>query len=142
MAGFRRDERIRRRPEFQQVYERGTRVHGAFFTVFMLPTQAASGAGRLGIAATKKLGGAVSRNRAKRLIREVFRRTKIAPGFDVVVVPKREMLDASQTALEAEYRSIIERSRRRSARPAPSEANRPAKGEPRRVAGARPASSL
>ena len=49
--------------------------------------------GRLGIAATKKLGGAVVRNRAKRLIREVFRRNKIAPGFDVVVVPKRELLD-------------------------------------------------
>ena len=65
--------------------------------------------GRLGIAATKKLGGAVQRNRAKRLIREVFRRNKIAPGFDVVVVPKRELLDASLTALETEYRNILER---------------------------------
>ncbi|MGB7218802.1 MAG: ribonuclease P protein component [Vicinamibacterales bacterium] len=65
--------------------------------------------GRLGIAATKKLGGAVARNRAKRLIREVFRRNKIASGFDVVVVPKRELLDASLSVLEAEYRTSLER---------------------------------
>ena len=68
------------------------------------------GAGRLGIAATKKLGGSVERNRAKRLIREVFRRNKIARGFDVVVIPKRDLLDANLTVLEADYRAIIERS--------------------------------
>jgi len=67
------------------------------------------GVGRLGIAATKKLGGSVERNRAKRLIREVFRRNKIAPGFDVVVIPKRELLDASLSALEADYRTLLAR---------------------------------
>jgi ribonuclease P protein component len=65
--------------------------------------------GRLGIAATRKFGGAVQRNRAKRLIREVFRRNKIAPGFDVVVIPRRELLDAGLTAFEAEYRRNVER---------------------------------
>jgi ribonuclease P protein component len=65
--------------------------------------------GRLGIAATKKLGGAVVRNRAKRLIREVFRRNDIAPGFDIVVVPRRELLSTSLTILEAEYRSSVTR---------------------------------
>ena len=67
------------------------------------------GVGRLGIAATKKLGGSVERNRAKRLIREVFRRNKIAPGFDVVVIPKRDMLDASLSTLEADYRTLLAR---------------------------------
>jgi len=113
MAGFARNERIRRRAEFQQVYERGTRVHGRLFTLFVLPAQQASSPARLGIAATKKLGAATRRNRAKRLIREVFRRIRISPGFDIVVVPKRELLDASQTALEAEYQDAIERSLRR-----------------------------
>ena len=53
------------------------------------------------------------RNRAKRLIREVFRRNKLAPGFDIVVVPRRELLDASLIALESEFRHILERSARR-----------------------------
>jgi len=111
MARFRPAERIRRRPEFQQVYERGTRVHSRLCTLFVLPNGQASG--RLGIAATRKLGGAVVRNRAKRLIREVFRRNKITGGFDVVVVPKRELLDASLTVLEADYRTTFERASRR-----------------------------
>jgi len=116
MARFRPAERIRRRAEFQQVYERGTRVHSRFCTLFVLPS--GREAGRLGIAATRKLGGAVVRNRAKRLIREVFRRNKITGGFDVVVVPKRELLDASLTVLEADYRTTFERaSRRRHPRP-------------------------
>ena len=112
MAGFSHVERIRRRAEYQQVYERGARVHGRYLTLFTLSN--ALPVGRLGIAATRKLGGAVLRNRAKRLIREVFRRNKLAPGFGVVVVPKRELLNASLTALETEFRNTLERSLRRS----------------------------
>jgi ribonuclease P protein component len=51
----------------------------------------------------------VQRNRAKRLIREVFRRNKIAQGLDVIVIPKRELLGASLTALEDDYRALIAR---------------------------------
>ena len=108
---FRPNEHIRRRAEFQTAYKQGFRVHGRLATLFILAT--GMPIGRLGIAATKRLGGAVVRNRAKRLIREVFRRHKIAPGFDVVVVPKRELLDASLAAIESEYRHNIERSLRR-----------------------------
>ena len=115
MAGLRPSERIRRRTEFQQVYSHGVRTHGRLATLFVLATGLP--VGRLGIAATKRLGGAVERNRAKRLIREVFRRNKVAPGFDVVVVPKRELLDASLTAIESEYRNIVERTLRRAGKP-------------------------
>ena len=100
-------ERIRRRAEFKRVYEHGARIHGRFSTIFALPNLTTTG--RLGIAATKKLGGAVQRNRAKRLIREIFRHNKIAPGFDVVVVPRRELLETSLTALEDDYRATLGR---------------------------------
>lgn len=111
MTGFHRSERVRRRAEYQRIYDRGTKVHGRFFTLFRFPNGLETG--RLGIAATRKLGGAVARNRAKRLIREVFRRNKLAPGFDVVVVPRRDLLDASLIALESEFRTTLERSARR-----------------------------
>jgi ribonuclease P protein component len=104
-------QRIRRHADFQDVYANGTRVSGRYCTLFLRPNQLA--VGRLGIAATKKLGGAVVRNRAKRLIREVFRRNDIAPGYDIVVVPRRELLGANLTALEAEYRNTVERRLRR-----------------------------
>jgi ribonuclease P protein component len=107
---FRPAEHIRRRAEFQGVYERGVRLRGRYSTTFMLPNGRADA--RLGIAATKKLGGAVQRNRAKRLIREVFRRNKIAAGFDIVVIPNRDLLDATLTVLETEYRGLVERGTR------------------------------
>ncbi len=112
--GFRPHERIRRRAEFQLVYERGSRVHGRYSTLFTLPNMLL--VGRLGIAATRKLGGSVERNRAKRLIREVFLRNKIAPGFDVVVVPKRELLNTSLVTLEEDYRRNLARCLRHGSR--------------------------
>ena len=107
MSGFGRQERIRRHAEFQQIYKKGARVRSRYSTIFIQSNALAIG--RLGIAATKKLGGAVQRNRAKRLIREVFRRNKLAAGYDVIVIPTREWLDASLTVLEADYRHLLER---------------------------------
>lgn len=102
---FRPAQRIRRHADFQDVYEHGSRVPGRYYTVFTKPNGLA--VGRLGIAATKRLGGAVIRNRAKRLIREVFRRNDIAPGFDIIVVPRRELLSTSLTILENDYRAFV-----------------------------------
>lgn len=111
MAGFSKVERVRRRVDYQRIYKNGVRIHGQYLTLFTLPNQLAIG--RLGIAATKKMGGAVVRNRAKRLIREVFRLNKLAPGLDVVIVPRRELVDATLAAIETEFRSTLERSFRR-----------------------------
>lgn len=113
VAGFSRAERVHKRAEFQRIYDRGVKVHNRAFTLFRFPNGLEIG--RLGIAATRKLGGAVVRNRAKRLVREVFRRNKLAPGFDIVIVPRRELLDTSLIALEREFRHSLERSARRPA---------------------------
>ena len=102
---FRPSQRIRRHSYFREVYASGIRVTGRYYTLFSKPNGLP--VGRLGIAATKRLGGAVTRNRAKRLIREVFRRNDIAPGFDIVIVTRRELLSTSLTTIEAEYRASI-----------------------------------
>jgi ribonuclease P protein component len=119
-----RDERIRRRPEFERIYDRGARISGRFMTVFVLdrglPTP------RLGVAATRKLGGAVARNRAKRLAREIFRRHKAPNGCDIVIVPRREMLDAPFASLEADYDKALER--RSAARRGPHHQRRVGRG--------------
>ena len=107
-------ERVRRRPEFERAYNTGARVHGRFMTLFVVPN--GTSASRLGVAATKKLGSAVERNRAKRVSRELFRRHKVNAGLDIVIVPRREMLDASFATLESDYLAILER-RARERRP-------------------------
>lgn len=104
---FRPAQRIRRRQEFKRAYDRGARIHGRFLTLFLLPNSL--DVTRLGIVATRKLGGAVRRNRAKRLIREVFRRQPLRAGLDVVAIARPEMLDAPISSLEEDFRSVIRR---------------------------------
>jgi ribonuclease P protein component len=106
---FRGHQRIRRRSEYKAVYDGGRKLGGRAMTIMSLarPGQAS----RLGIAATRKLGDAVRRNRAKRLIRELFRRHPAPPGFDIVVVPRRALFDATFSSLEAEYVATVGRLR-------------------------------
>jgi ribonuclease P protein component len=104
---FRPAEHIRRRAEFEAIYASGAKVHGRFMTLFVKPSTVPHA--RLGLAATRKIGGAVIRNRAKRLARELFRHHKPAASLDIVVVPRREFPDASYDSLEREFGALLER---------------------------------
>jgi len=106
-ATLSRSERIRQRPEFERVYERGNRVQGRYMVLFILPNGRATP--RFGVAATRKLGSAVERNRVKRLARELFRRGKLSSGLDIVVVPRRDMLHAPFASVESDYHAALAR---------------------------------
>lgn len=107
---FGKARRVRRSGEYQKAFKAGTRVYGRFFTLVMAPNEASRV--RLGIVASRKLGNAVTRNRSKRLIRDIFRRTMLPisqPGIDVVVIPRGGMAEAPYESLREDFRGTLER---------------------------------
>src|SRR5690606_8110681 len=71
--GFPPSARLKRRQEFLRVQREGTRVHTPHYVVVVLRRPEGDDVRRLGITVTKKVAGAVGRNRVKRVVREVFR---------------------------------------------------------------------
>jgi ribonuclease P protein component len=91
---LRTSSRIRKRREYRQIQNEGARAVLAHFVLIFSAREAVEGAlPRLGITASRKIGGAVQRNRAKRLIREAFRATRalFPPDIDLVVIVKTEL---------------------------------------------------
>lgn len=105
--GFAPGEHVRKRADFELIYKTGFKRSGRLMTMFTRERE--TGPARLGIAATRKMGAAVERNRAKRLVRELFRHNKPVTATDVVVVPRREMLAAPYDRIETEFRVLLSR---------------------------------
>jgi ribonuclease P protein component len=89
------------------VYKRGRKARRPSFTVFGLPNDV--GRCRIGLTVTRKVGGAVARNRIKRVLREVFRRhgMKLEQPMDLVVNGQRALLRMSARQIEQELLGAI-----------------------------------
>jgi ribonuclease P protein component len=88
---FQAASRIRKRREYRQIQNEGTRVVLPHFVLIFAAREATKAVcPRLGVTASRKIGGAVQRNRAKRLVREAFRATRrlFPADVDLVVIVK------------------------------------------------------
>lgn len=110
---FPRSCRLTSRQQFLEVYEKGRRVSSSSFVLFGLPNSRAEC--RLGITVTRKIGGAVRRNRVKRVLREIFRhhRDELRPPVDLVVNARHPIVGADSHALEKEFLVTFRRLARR-----------------------------
>jgi ribonuclease P protein component len=134
MAGgdtsFPRSERIHQRPDFERAYEQGIRISGRFMTVFMIANGRT--APRLGVAATSKAGLGRRTQSREAVGPELFRRHKLPVALDIVIVPRRDMLDAPFASLESDYdRALLRRDERRGSRPPVGRGPRRTRGAPR-----------
>lgn len=98
--------RLRRKGDFDAAYARGLRLGDGFFTVIALRNEL--GAPRLGLAvAVRAAGGAVPRNRLRRIIRESFRlHQKCLPALDLVVSVRPAARAAAASALQASLAAL------------------------------------
>jgi ribonuclease P protein component len=114
---FSRDDRLRKRREFEECYASGLRVSGRHILVFLLP--GGPSGPRLGISVSRRVGSAVVRNRVRRRLREIFRRSRpLLRGIPVRVVVNARSSAASASAdeLSGDFRSTVERGLDRLAR--------------------------
>lgn len=104
--GWPKSRRLLRRADYLACYSRGERCLTRHFVVFIRPDPHLP-TGRVGLAVTKKSGGAVERNRFKRVLREFFRlHQALLPQADLVVTPKRG-LRAARLSLDFVRRDLL-----------------------------------
>jgi ribonuclease P protein component len=101
------EQRVRKRLEFRAAQNEGRRATTPHF-VLLVYARDGSGAARLGVVASRKVGPAVTRNRAKRLVREAFRATRDLwmPGIDLVVIVRRPLEGMKLVHVADEWRRV------------------------------------
>jgi len=98
--------RLSRSSDFQRIYRQGSSTASRFLVLysFRRPAEVSADGPRLGLSVSKKMGGAVVRNRVKRLLREAFgsAREQLAEDHDFVLIARVPLLELITRESEGE----------------------------------------
>lgn len=93
--------RLSRSAEFERVYRQGRSIGNRFLVLYTFPradAETADDGPRLGVSVSRKVGGAVDRNKVKRLLREAFagQQARLPNDHDVVVVARPDVRELAE----------------------------------------------
>lgn len=109
---FPKSERLQRGHQFRHAYEHGRKIVGRFFVLYYVvddqlgQSPAGMPAGRaLGVVTSRKVGNAVARNRARRLLREAYRlnKQKFRTNLQIVMIARTAINGKRLQEVEAEF---------------------------------------
>ena len=108
----RKRARLSRASEFQRIYRQGSSTASRYIVLhyFQHPAGMAATGPRLGLSVSKKVGGAVVRNRIKRLLREAFAicEPSVAHGYDYVLIARPSLVDLVERQQKGEKAIVLE----------------------------------
>lgn len=106
-----RSQRLTRSRDIQDAYDQGEKFHGRYMVMWLLRTHSASL--RLGVVASRRVGNAVQRARAKRRLREVYRRQRgsLRGDVDVLLVARQAILGAPWEGVVRDMATLAEAAR-------------------------------
>jgi len=105
-----RPEILRYRKDFDRLYKKGRSSGDRYVVIFFADNRL--GFTRKAFVASKKVGGAVARNRARRLMKESYRslEEKIKPGKDILMIARNTITGAKCADVEASMRKALTKS--------------------------------
>lgn len=108
---FNRTKGLRKDSDFRKVYKHGKSFANKYLVMYILENK--SEESRLGISVSKKVGKAITRNRVRRLIREVYRLNvddKVKAGYDIVFIARIASKDATHKDIEKSVNYLVKKS--------------------------------
>jgi ribonuclease P protein component len=101
---------IRSSREIDAIFRLGTKIDGPLLMLLVSSAEDPTADGRACFVAGRRLGGAVVRNRAKRVMREALRRAGGPPrGRDIVLMARKGLFSASGSDVERALRGLLDR---------------------------------
>lgn len=101
--------RLSKGQEYNNTYNRGLKIPGKYIVVYITPNNQLIN--RFGIVASKKIGNAVKRNRARRRIRAIvaFSQGKLRSGYNIVIIARQSIFKADFKLLENDYYTVMKK---------------------------------
>lgn len=100
--------RLRKREDFNKVYRYGKSFANSQFVVYWRK-QPQAGSFRMGVSASSKLGGAVVRNRLRRMVKEIVRHhaEQVATDLDLILIVRKPAVNMAYKQMEGSILHVL-----------------------------------